>query len=238
MSSATPVDDERTASALFHNQQYEEALTIWKKLVNQKSNAGLYFNIGLAESKLSHSAEAIYAYEQALRICPLAENYAKALRAERKKMDNPVIPLNDFFLAKWYRGWITLLRPGLWALVGLLTLLMALVGYLRAVDAVKGKIEINRSALRWITCLGLLFLLTALLCFRHLDKRDEGIIMKTCALKQASSAESPTLRSLGAGEKIKVKDQIGEWYYVALLNLDYGWIKADSFKVITLATGK
>jgi tetratricopeptide (TPR) repeat protein len=80
---------EKTAATLFRNQQYKEAAEIWKGMVGPKSNAGLYFNIGLAESKLDHQASAIYAFEQALRICPLNSTYSKALETERKKDGQP-----------------------------------------------------------------------------------------------------------------------------------------------------
>ncbi len=224
-----------TAAALFHSQHYDQALAIWEKMVNRKSNAGLYFNMGLAHAKLNQPAEAIYAYEQALRLCPLNGSYAKAIEIERKKLDNPVIPLNSFFLARWYSGWITLCRPGFWALLGLLILLGVLIAYLLSVKAIPGRKMIPIKTIRWIGITGLFCLASSFLSYQHLYKTDEGIMMVTCELKQASATESPTLRQLSAGEKVKIKDQIGQWYYVALLNLDYGWIKSDCVKKITLS---
>jgi tetratricopeptide (TPR) repeat protein len=226
--------NERTAATLFHNQQYQEALDIWEKMVDAKSNAGLFFNIGLAQSKLGHPALAIYAFEQALRICPLHSSYTKALEAERKKMDNPVIPLNTFFLNQWYLGWITLFRPGVWAILGLAIASIALLFYLISIKALPGKTKITITAIRSLGFVGLFFLATSMLSALHLFRKDEGIIMTSCALKQASSADSPTLRQLSAGEKVKIEDRIGEWYYVALLNLDYGWIQSSDLSLISI----
>ena|GEM_PF-1792797 len=228
-------DAERTAATLFHNQQYAEALAIWQKMANNKSNAGLYFNIGLAESNLHHSAEAIYAYEQALLLRPNNSTYLKALGEERKKLDNPVIPLKSFFLERWYAGWITLLRPGIWALLGLIIVLGVLVTYLVTFKASPEKTRLPFGTFQLVGVLGLFFLITSFLSYQHLYNHDEGIIMHVSELKQASTNESPVLRSLPAGEKVRIKDQIGEWYYVALLNLDYGWIKKDDFKWIALS---
>jgi tetratricopeptide (TPR) repeat protein len=225
---------EKTAATLFNNQQYKEALEIWREMVGPKSNAGLFFNIGLAESKLDQHALAIYSFEQALRISPLNSSYAKALETERKKMDNPVIPLRSFFLERWYLGWITLLRPGVWAMLGLVIIAIGLLCYLVAIKALPGKTKMTDTSIRSLGLVGLFFLATSLLSAQYLFKRDEGIIMKSCALKQASSVESPTLRQLSAGEKVKITDQIGDWYYVALLNLDYGWIQANDIRRITI----
>ena len=227
--------DDKTAATLFQNHQYAEALATWEKMVNNRSNAGLYFNIGLAESKLNKSMEAIYAYEQALRLRPLNTKYQKALEQERKKIDNAVIPINPFFLERWYMGWITGFRPGVWALLGFICLISAIAFYLIQIKALPWQKEIPKLINRITILVGLIFLVTAFLSFQHLYKKDEGILVQSCELRQASSAESPALRLLSAGEKVKIKDKLGEWNYVALVNLDYGWIKNDCIKAIKIA---
>lgn len=229
------LSDEKTAATLYHNHQYEEALAIWNKMADNRSNAGLYFNIGLAESQLRNSPEAIYAYEQALRLRPLNTKYQKALEHERKKIDNAVIPINPFFLESWYLGWITCFRPGVWALLGLICLIVAIILYLIQIKALPWLIGVPKLINRITIFAGLLFLVTAFFSFQHLYKKDECILVQSCELKQASAAESPVLRLLSAGEKVIIKDKIGEWNYVALVNLDYGWIKNDCFKVISIA---
>ena len=227
--------DDKTAVSLFQNHQCEEALAVWTKMTDNKSNAGLYFNIGLAESQLHKSTEAIYAYEQALRLRPLNAKYQKALARERKKIDNAVIPINPFFLENWYQGWITGFRPGVWALLGFICLIAAITFNLLRIKAIPSQKNVPKMISRVIACAGLIFLVTAFLSFQHLYKNDEGILVQTCELKQASTAESPTLRLLSAGEKVIIKDKIGEWNYVALVNLDYGWIKNDCIKLIRIA---
>jgi len=227
-------DAERTASTLYNNHQYQQALELWTKMVDAKSSSGLFFNIGLAQSRLHNSPEAIYAFEQALRLRPLNVKYAKALKEERKKIDNPVIPLTLFFLERWYLGWITCLRPGTWAILGLLLVIIAVVTYLLHIGALPLKREVPKSMPLSIGFVGLIFMASSLFSYGHLYRQDEGILMNTCELKQASSPESPVLRSLSGGEKVRIKDRIGEWNYVALLNLDYGWIKSDCIKLISI----
>lgn len=222
------------AVTLYNNRQYDEALTIWSNMANPKNNAGVYFNIGLAESQLHHTPEAIYAYEQALRLRPLHLKFTKALEQERKKMDNPIIPLGSFFMERWYMGWITFIRPGTWAALGLLIIILALVTYLFQIGAFVRKKEIPKKVSIILVLIGAGFLITAFLSHHHLYQQDEGILMQTCELKQASSEESPVLRQLSAGEKVRIKDKIGEWNYVALLNLDYGWVKSDCIKIISI----
>jgi tetratricopeptide (TPR) repeat protein len=227
--------NEKTAITLYNNRQYQEALAIWNKMANSNSKAGLYFNIGLAESHLHNLPGAIYAYEQSLRLQPLNEKYARALEQERKKLDNPVIPLPSFFLERWYLGWITFLRPGAWAILGLIIIVLAVVMYLLQIQALPWKKEIPKSIMITVGLMGLICLVSALFSNLHLYRQDEGIIFSSCELRQASSPESPVLRKLSAGEKVTIKDKIGDWNYVALLNLDYGWVKSDCIRLISIS---
>jgi hypothetical protein len=119
-------------------------------------------------------------------------------------------------------------------MLGLVIITIGLLFYLVSIKALPGKTKMTISALRGIGLIGTFFLATALLSAHHFFRKDEGIIMKSCELKQASSIESPTLRQLSAGEKVKVKDRIGDWYYVALLNLDYGWIQSRDIRWISI----
>jgi len=120
-------------------------------------------------------------------------------------------------------------------MLGLLTLLIALIAYLMSIHALPGRRRFPPVAFRWVSLVGMIFLCTAFLSIQHLCRHDEGIILHTCELKQASSGDSPILRMLSPGEKVRIKDRIGEWYYVALLNLDYGWVKNDCFKIISVS---
>jgi hypothetical protein len=87
----------KTAAAFFHNQQ--EALESGKD-GEAKSNSGLYFNIGLAESKLDHPASAIYAFERHFVSVHSTRPILKPWRL-KKKDGQPVIPLHFRNVGTW-----------------------------------------------------------------------------------------------------------------------------------------
>ena len=60
--------------------------------------AGLYFNIGLAESALNHTGKAMLAFEQARRIKPGNSVILKAIVDEGEKITDATIPVDPFFL--------------------------------------------------------------------------------------------------------------------------------------------
>lgn len=222
----------RDAAAFFHDHQYQEALNIWNGLEKHNANGNLYFNIGLAESNLQHIPEAIYAFEQALRFQPGNGDFKNALELERKKIEDAVIPVAPFFLMEWYRDLICLWRPGFWAFLGLVLLVVTIFSYLSNNKLIHSKWEIKSRWTGLCFIAGVLFLFAALLSYAHLTTEDEAIVMQSCDLRQASSIESPLLRQLNAGEKVIIKDKIGDWYYVSLLNLDYGWMDQQCLNII------
>lgn len=228
------LNDEQRAATLFHDQQYEQALSIWKPMTRQLQDANLYYNIGLTEARLGHVYESIYAFEQALRIKPSCHQFQLALAAERKQMESPTIPITPFFLTRWYLGWVSLLRPGVWAFTGLLLLVFTLLLYLMKAGAIRLTLRFNQLLISGLCAAGILFCLTAWLSYLHLYSKKEAIVRDNCELKQASSSDSPKLRMLAPGEKIRIKDQIDDWYYVELINLDFGWINKNCFEALTL----
>ena len=224
----------KDAARLFQEKQYEEAVQLWKSEASHHASSSLFYNIGLAESRLGHTAESIYAYEQALRLKPMRNSIKEAVLAERKKIDNAVVPIESFFLRDVFVGYVTFLRPGWWVMIGLLLLLFSVLLWLQQIKILSIIKFRKPPAIKWSLILAFLFLVTSFFSFQTIYRTHEYIVMTKCSLHQASSPESPEIRVMGAGEKVIVEDEIGEWYYVALLNLDYGWIKKECCKEIML----
>ena len=72
------------------------------------------------------------------------------------------------------------------------------------------------------------------LSYHEIYRNDEAIIGETCALRPAPTEDSPVTRSLSAGEKVVITDQLGEWRRVRLVNLDEGWIPVGCQLPITV----
>lgn len=213
------------AASLFQEGKYEEALKIWYASEEQgQISAGLYYNIGLAESRQGHTFEAMLGFEKAYRLKPMGKAIVTALHEGRKRIDHAIIPVEPFFLITWYKGFVTLMRPGAWSMVGLLLMLLAAAGFVAANGLFTMPFIGNMSRVRFAAIAGLLCLLMAVLSYREIYRDDEAIIRLACEFRQAPAEDSPSKRVLSPGEKIIITDQIGDWYRVRLLNLDEGWI--------------
>lgn len=211
--------DSAEAERLYAVGQYAEALQIWNKMVDEgQSSAGLYYNIGLAESRLQHTATAMLGFEQALRLRPLNQKIRNSIAEERKHIAEATVPVEPFFLSSWYKGLVTLVRPAVWAIVGLMGLLLAVFAF------VGRTAFLSRKYALILATAGGIILLLACLSYREIYRSDEAIIAETCALRPAPTEDSPVTRSLSAGEKVVITDELGEWRRVRLVNLDEGWI--------------
>jgi len=228
-----PKELNEKASTYYREGHYNESLSIWYQLVKSgNTDPNLYFNIGNAESILGHIPEAILAFEMALRSKPADKEFAAAIKGERNKLENPVIPVPPFFLTEWVLFGLALLRPGEWAMMGLLFFLGALIQWLIHIKVIRA-VRFRHSKYHWLLIVsGISCILIGFLSYHQLYRKDEAIVMVNCDCMQAPAAASPTIRKLEAGEKVRIKDQVTSWKKVSLLNLDEGWINRDCLTLI------
>lgn len=221
------------AALLFQQKQYKEALDIWYGLVQSgNAGAGIYYNIGVSESILGQTPKAILAFEKALRFKSSDKKILEAIELERKKIENAVIPVPSFFLSKWIRSALSLLRPGYWAMIGLINFLVLLFWIIKYNHMSLKKQNARARQVVLLFTAGVFFLLCAWLAYRQIYRKDEAIVVTECIFRQAPSDDSPSLRTIYPGEKVIMSDQIGDWYQVRLLNLDEGWVKSESLELI------
>ena len=131
-----------------------------------------------------------------------------------------------------------MLRPGGWAFLSILFFLVALLKWLYGIGVIKFSEFVFRGRTLSFVILGVIFLWISLLSYRQIYSRNEGILYTSCGLMQGPSAQSPQLRMVHPGEKIKVTDRITGWYKVNLLNLDEGWLKTDCVRIIDMRDRK
>ena len=226
---------EAEADAFFQNHQYSEALDIWYGLVQSGNvGSGVYYNIGVTESLLGKTPEAIIAFEKALRFKPSGKKVNEALAQERKKIEGGVIPVPTFFLKKWIQTGLSFLRPGSWAIMGLIFFLLLIALLIKNNPSLSKNQYKERRLFLTLLSGGILFLSCAGLSYRQIYRSDEAIIVARCIIRQAPSDESPPIREIYPGEKIIMSDQIGNWYQVRLQNLDEGWVKREFLDFILI----
>lgn len=222
------------AEAYFQAGQFAEAKDAWNQLLTAgEQSAQLHYNIGLAESAQGNVPQAILSYEKALRLKPYDSEIREALRRERMKIPDAVIPIKPFILIDWVGRMISFFRPGTWAFFGLCSLIIAVGCWFQAMKK-EAKSKSIRSIYIFTIILGAVMLGMACLSYDRIYQTEDAIIMNACELKQAPSEESTLIRVVHPGEKISIEDEIGSWSKVRLLNLDDGWMQNQCLEVISL----
>ncbi|MEP6793759.1 MAG: hypothetical protein ABJB16_05485 [Saprospiraceae bacterium] len=225
------------ASQFYSESKYAEALEIWNGLVSSgNTDPNLFFNIGSAESLLGHIPESILAYERAERLSPADNRINDAIKKERAKIDNAVIPASPFFLIEGYHDFLGIFRPGGWVLLGLLFMGFALWQWLVSINAIRSYNLIPGRKIWYFAGTGFFFFMVGILSYHQLHKQDEAIVMSACDCRKAASEESPLTRTLSPGEKVRIIDQISDWNNVSLLNLDDCWVKTSCLKYIEIGS--
>jgi tetratricopeptide (TPR) repeat protein len=227
--------EKEPATTAYEEGNYQQALQDWMKLYrNGNSDPHLFYNMGNAASMLGKTSEALYFYELAHRFKPGNRTINHAIEKERNKIVNSVSSIETFFLVEWVRSFLSLLRPGAWAYAGLAFLLIALIKWFYQLRIIKWGEFISVGGIWSFVAIGTIFLWIALLSYRQIYSLDEGIVITACDLKQGPSLQSPQLRIVYPGEKVKVIDTITDWDKVNLLNLDEGWLKKDCIRIINV----
>ena len=66
------------------------------------------------------------------------------------------------------------------------------------------------------------------------SENAHAIIMEDTVLFQGADDRSESLQDLSGGVKIKVLDELDDWYQVILMNKEKGWIRQDKVEMIKL----
>lgn len=225
----------KEASALYQSENYEQALSIWKSAYEAGcADAGLLYNIGNAESMLGNTAEAIMAYEKAYRYKPADREIANALRNQRKKIQSGLEPVEPFFILSWAKILLSVFRPAVWAFIAMGLLFIALMKWLGALHGGKFRISFIKGNMGAYFIGGLVVLLISIISYLTLYRLNEGVVFSNCEFRQGPSVQSPLLKELKEGEKVKITDHLSGWSKVNLENLDEGWVKEECIEIIDL----
>jgi tetratricopeptide (TPR) repeat protein len=94
-------------NSAYAKAQYKQALADYQQILNAGyQSAALYFNMGNASYKDGEVTTAIWYYEKAHKLSPGDEDINFNIRFANLKTTDKVDEPQEFFLTKWWRGFI------------------------------------------------------------------------------------------------------------------------------------
>ena len=220
------------ANAAYADGRYDEAAALYQSMIDEQPNATLYYNLGNAQFKQGELAQAILAYERALRLQPNHKDAQYNLAfAQSKITDN--IEDQDFFLSAWARTLRNSLSEHTWLILSIALFILALAGIL--LWMLGRELWLRKTAF-YVAWIALLFSLIAGLNAWSLHRRDtlrnEAIITQGIVNAKSSPDRSGTdLFTVHEGTKVTIRETLGEWCNIRVGNNE-GWIRLSNLERI------
>lgn len=220
------------ANAAYADGRYDEAAALYQSMIDEQPNATLYYNLGNAQFKQGELAQAILAYERALRLQPNHKDAQYNLAfAQSKITDN--IEDQDFFLSAWARTLRNSLSERTWLILSIALFILALTGIL--LWMLGRELWLRKTAFH-VAWIALLFSLIAGLNAWSLHRRDtlrnEAIITQGIVNAKSSPDRSGTdLFTVHEGTKVTIRETLGEWCNIRVGNNE-GWIRLSNLERI------
>jgi len=205
-------------------------LTLCAQGDSELMSATNLYNQGVQSFESEKYGDAVYFFEKSLLLDPRDEATAINLELSKERLDTDIVELDQFFLMDWWQGCYNTLSPGTWKILSL----MLLVGLLAVTYVFLFRSGVISRVKYWVlvSVISLLFLIAILAG----NSRVDSIFNNRYAIADASAQAlyrgpdqvSEQIKPLVDGVKLEILDQDGDWYKVATLNKEQGWIpKAD-----------
>ena len=229
-------DTKVQADELYSQGDYEEALEVYARLVDNKGgSAALLFNMGNAYYRLDSIARAILCYERALRLQPGDDDVRFNLQLARSKTVDKIAPEREMFFVTWYRSLVRLVSVDAWAFVGLGSLLLSLALLLVYFYAYSERLR--RLTFFGGMVLAVLFLLSNLFAWQQLralsSHSDAIVISEAVPVKNVPSDAGTDQFTIHAGTKAQVTDDtMADWKQLRLPDGREGWVPRTAIEMI------
>jgi tetratricopeptide (TPR) repeat protein len=220
----------RQANLEYSSGYYDHALELYLSVVeNRYTSADLYYNIGNTFFKLNRIPEAILYYERALRIAPQDENIRFNLELARTRTIDKIETVPELFYKRWFRSFVNLYSADGWGYLGIVTMFLTMILAVVFLLSTKRIIRVFSFYLA-IAFLAVSLTTMVLAATQHYWRtgKPEAIVFEpSVTVKSSPSEGSIDLFVIHEGTKVKITNQVNEWYEVRLTSGSMGWLRAE-----------
>jgi tetratricopeptide (TPR) repeat protein len=222
-------------NAYYAKSQYKEALAAYQQILDARyQSAAVYFNMGNAAYKSDDIASALLYYEKAHKLAPGDEDINVNIRLANLKTTDKIDEAPEFFLFKWWRGFILSFSGDTLAILSILLMLGGSVTLI--IYFFTNSVAIKKSAFYISIILFFVSIITIFIAssqVNYFNGHKQAIIFSSSVnVKSSPAAQSGILFVLHDGTKINVLDNTNGWMKIKLANGNVGWIKSSDAKEI------
>ncbi len=217
----------------FNNKNYKEAIAFFEEEITVSGgNSTLYYNLGTAYLESNNTAKARLYLERALVLEPTNQNVINNLNIVIDRVSTTIIPLEEFFLQRWWFKLQSMISPTMWSILSIFLLSISLGAFY----LLWFKNLSNAPILKPIVFTSMLLMVISMVAgisrYNSIHDPSTAIVMKTSTLKSSPSDSGESISTLSPGVKLKIKETTSEWIKVNTMNLEEGWIKVEEIEKI------
>lgn len=232
-------DDAQSAfekgNSFYSKNHYKEAITTYTQIVNSGDYSALvYFNLGNAYYKDGDLPSALLYYEKAHRLSPGDDDINFNIRFANAKTTDKIDEAPEFFLSKWWKGFILAISANALAIIAIVLILFGsgtLILYFFSNSFIIKKVSFFASLVLFF--LGIFAVSIAGSQVSYFNDNKQAIIFTSVVNIKGSPAEKAvTLFVLHDGTKVTISDNNNGWLKIKLANGNEGWLKSTDVKEI------
>jgi len=216
--------------------QYKQAIDIYKEVLGDGyQSAALYFNLGNAHYKDGDLPESILNYEKARRLAPGDDDINFNIRLANSKTIDKIDESPEFFLSKWWEGFILSYSADNLATAAIILTLTGsslLIWYFFALASGIKKLTFFSSLVFFFVAIG--SIVVAGSQTSSFDSNRQAIVFTSSVdIKTSPADKVSTAFVLHDGTKVDVLgNNGGGWLKIKLANGNEGWIKTSDVREI------
>ena len=197
-------------------------------------SADRLFNLGNEAYSDDNLDDAIFYYERARLLDPLAEDIAINLQLANEQLSTDIIELNPFFLASWWKSFTGIMLPGGWKVLSVFIFLMILaMVYLYFFKEVAFLDKYFRIVSMVLVLFFLLSIFAGNARTNQIFNAPHAIVFGSDqSLYLGPDKVSEQVKEVTGGNKVRILDEDGVWFKVATMDSEQGWIMKDNVKRI------
>ncbi len=223
------------ADSAYMREDYQQAASLYEKLLQQGVSASIYYNLGNAYYRMENMPKAILNYERALVLSPGDKDIRFNLQMARSKTVDRITPESEMFFVTWYRSVVSQASADGWAVTAVVALVVAIALALLYLFA--GRIWLRKVGFFGSLLLMVLFIAANVFAWQQKQRvvsRSGAIIMSSAATVKSTPSKGGTdLFILHEGTKVTIIDNsMSGWAEVSVADGREGWIEKSAISVI------
>lgn len=214
---------------------YQQAIADYNSLLRQGKSAEVYYNLGNAYYRVDSIAMAILAYERAAQLAPGDDDIRFNLQYARSRTIDKITPESEVVFATWYRSVVNLMGADSWAVVGVCSIVLALL--LMLVYLFVPQLALRKVGFFGGTLFLILFAASTLFAWSQkktaLESRGAIVMSPSVSVKKTPVQSSEDAFILHEGSRVDITDSsLRGWIGIRLSDGREGWLPTRHIEMI------